>query len=197
VRAVTGLTVRVPVTAGWPGAAGEGEKTEGATEVAPGLCQGEKVIGFVLLLATAFGFLALIGLAGFWLADRGVEAGDLPGDARSAISVAPDGSLLVEVVNPSPVAVTVGWHLRARQTPQVLQVVTPCLVVRPVRRAERRRPDRGATGFLGAVDAGCRERWSVPAPTVPARIHLVLGQPGSRLRVHDHLVPTRASVGSV
>jgi hypothetical protein len=48
-------------------------------------------------------------------------------------------------------------------------------------------------GRAPAVEAGSARLWNIPAPARRARIRLILGQPGARLRIHDHAVPDIAA----
>jgi hypothetical protein len=152
---------------------------------------------------TAFGILVTIVLfAGAakwarWLVDRGIRDGDRPGDAQSGLSLGPDDTLLVEVVNPSGTEVAVGCHTRRRVASNRLQGLIPTLVIRPASRSEQRQLDRGASDFLGAVEAGATRTWRIPSPPGPSRCLVYLGQPGGRLRVHDHAVPQRQTPSSL
>jgi hypothetical protein len=146
----------------------------------------------LVIVCTVLGF-TMIAKGALWLADRGMEDGDQPADAHSSIGIGPDQDLLVEVVNPSETAVVVGCHVRRRLTPERLQGAVPSLVNRPATRSERRRPDRGASGMLGVVEPGSARRWAIPSDGGPSRCLVFLGQPGGRLRVHDHAVPYAAS----
>jgi hypothetical protein len=144
---------------------------------------------------TAFGILmtvvlfAAVAKGARWLADRGTEDGDRPLDALSAVAPGPDQTLLVRVVNPSETEVTIGCRSCMLMAPGRLQGLVPTLVIRPATRAERRRLDRGASDFLGAVEAWSTRTWRIPSPIGPSRCLVFLGQPGGRLRVHDHAVP--------
>jgi hypothetical protein len=143
--------------------------------------------GLGILLAVAL-FTAVVKGAQ-WLAARGIEDGDLPMDALSAIGPGPDRTLLVEVSNPSGTEVAVGCGTRRQMAPGRVRRLIPALVIRPATRTERRRLDRGASHFLGAVEAGSTRTWRIPSPLGPSRCFVFLGQPGGRLRVHDHAVP--------
>jgi hypothetical protein len=132
-----------------------------------------------------------------WLVDRGIEGGDRPLDARSTVRPGPDQTLLVRVVNPSGTAVTIGCRTRTSTAPGRVQGLIPALVVRPATRSERRRVDRSASDFLGAVEAGSTRTWQIPYPIGPSRCLVFLGQPGGRLRVHDHVVPQVQTPSSI
>jgi hypothetical protein len=124
-----------------------------------------------------------------WMVDRGIHDGDRPKDALSTVAPGPDQTLLVRVVNPSGTAVAIGCRTRTSMAPRRARGLVPALVIRPATRSERRRLDRGASEFLGAVDAGSTRTWQIPSPIGPSRCLVFLGQPGGRLRVHDHMVP--------
>ena len=118
-----------------------------------------------------------------WLVDRGMADGDRPMDAVSTVAAGPDQTLLVRIVNPSGTAVAIG--------------LTPTLVIRAATRSERRRLDRGAADFLGAVEAGSTRTWKIPSPVGASRCLVFLGQPGGRLRIHDHVVPQVETPSSI
>jgi hypothetical protein len=132
-----------------------------------------------------------------WLVERGIADGDRPLDAVSTVAPGPDQTLLVRVVNPSGTAVAIGCRTRTRTAAGGAQGLLPTLVIRPATRSERRRLDRGASDFLGAVEAGSTRTWQIRAPIGPSRCLVVLGQPGGRLRVHDHQVPHVQSPSSL
>ena len=48
-------------------------------------------------------------------------------------------------------------------------------------------------GRAPAVKARSARLWNIPAPARRARIRLILGQAGERLRIHDHAVPDIAA----
>jgi hypothetical protein len=132
-----------------------------------------------------------------WLVDRGMADGDRPMDAVSTVAAGPDQTLLVRIVNPSGTAVAIGWRTRMPATPGRVRGLTPTLVIRAATRSERRRLDRGAADFLGAVEAGSTRTWKIPSPVGASRCLVFLGQPGGRLRIHDHVVPQVETPSSI
>jgi hypothetical protein len=144
--------------------------------------------GLVLALLIMI-LMAPMARGAWWLACRGIEDGDRPGDPRTSVFLGVDQSIVVEVENLSSESIVLGWHIRPRHTANWLQIFTSTLVVRAMRRSERRRADYGASGILGAVEAHSARSWRLSAPTCASRIHLILGLPGGRVRVHDHAVP--------
>jgi len=48
-------------------------------------------------------------------------------------------------------------------------------------------------GRVPAMKAGSAHLWNTPAPARRARIRLILGPAGERLRIHDHAVPDIAA----
>jgi hypothetical protein len=149
----------------------------------------------ILMTALLFAGLAKSAL---WLADRGTRDRDLPLDALSVLARGPDETVLVDVVNPSESAVAVGRRTRRQVAPGLVHGLVPTLVIRAATRAERRRLDRGASEFLGAVEARSTRTWRIPSAHLsgPSRCLVYLGQPGGRLRVHDHVVPPRPTFAS-
>jgi hypothetical protein len=142
-----------------------------------------------VVIAVTAGALIVVAQGALWLADRGTHDGDHPADAYSSITADAGGALLVMVTNPSATSVVAGCRLRPRLTPDLLQGVVPALVVRAASRAERRRVDRGASEVLGVVEARSTRTWRLPTCAGPIRCLVILGQPGGRLRVHDHALP--------
>jgi len=161
-----------------------------------GVCGAQGMTGLLFALLVMV-LMTPMARAAWWLACRCIEDGDRPGDARTSVSRGLDQSIVVEVENSSGESIVVGWDVRPRMTPDCLQVLTSTLVIRALRRSERRRADGGASGFLGAVEAHTARSWHLPAPTVSSRILLILGQPGGRGRVHDYAVPDLPSSSGV
>jgi hypothetical protein len=139
------------------------------------------------VLAAVLGGWALIAVWAGWLVRLGLEGGDRPGDALSRISA--DGQWLV-VTNPGPVAVIVGVRRHRRR--RLAATWTPSLVVRAAHRHER--GVSWSDAVVGAVAPGTEWRWPVPPVGTPSCLRVAIGQPGGRLRIHDHLstiVPDR------
>ena len=134
------------------------------------------------LLAAVIGGWALIAVWAGWLVRLGLEGGDRPGDAVSRITA--DGQWLV-ITNPGPVPVIVGVRRHRRR--RLAATLTPSLVVRATRRHER--GVAWSDAVVGAVAPGTESRWPVPPEATPSCLRVAIGQPGGRLRIHDHRSP--------
>jgi hypothetical protein len=142
------------------------------------------IVGILMTVA----LFAVAATGSRWLVDRGLRDGDQRDDALSTVTIGPGRTVLVEVINPSGTDVAVGCRTRRRMAPERVQSLIPTLVIRPASRSEQRQLDRGASDVLGAVKAGGTRTWRIPSPAGPSRCLVYLGQPGGRLRVHDHAV---------
>jgi len=143
------------------------------------------VIAMLVTVVLAVGVFTPIAALGWWLVRLGTVGGDLPGDATSRTGG--DGTgIWLSVENRSATPVLVGARVRD-QRPLATLFQPPALVVRPARFGERRSAGSWSDGVLGAVPPG-QMRWVLPGVTRPSRLLVALGQPGDRLRIHDHLL---------
>jgi hypothetical protein len=140
------------------------------------------IIGFVV-------GLGLVAMFFRWLVVEGQRHGDEPTDAVSRVLPAAAGRRDVVITNPGLEPVVVGMAVRLHR-PGRFDTLRPHLIIRASRWQERRRHDRGATDVLGVVAPGETSSWSLLMSCRSERIVLLIGQPGGRLRVHEHLVGT-------
>jgi hypothetical protein len=134
----------------------------------------------------SFVALILIGIAGFWLAIAGAEAGDQAIDATSRLVAVQGRAPQLVVSNPGPEPVVVGMTAR-RHSARGRDALWAPLAVRPARWYERRQSDNRAATMLGVVEPHGIRRWDLPRTDQPSRVIVTLGQGGGRLRVHEHL----------
>ncbi len=147
--------------------------------------------------------MSLLAAAGALAAQAGLVVGscrlfaallrdrDRPDDPLTRVRAGPDGSLTVEVDNPSPgvVLVGLGFH-RVRAWSGSKGSTT----VRAARPRERRRLRLNLDGFLGAVPGRRRGLWETAVPRQRNEVMVVLGLAGGRTRVHRHVLPARPAV---
>jgi hypothetical protein len=140
-----------------------------------------------VIFLVCFALFVVIAIIGFALASLGTEAGDIDTDSHTRVVRTGSGCDVI-VTNPDlSASAVIGASVRRARLFDV-DPLTQSLVIRPPRRRERRRPDRAAPSLLGAVQPGGRVTWHLDAPASTVRVRVVIGQAGSRLRIHDHRV---------
>jgi hypothetical protein len=138
-----------------------------------------------ILLAVVL--VVAVDLAACALLRVGKTTGPRAADVRTRLEADPEAGRHLVVRNPGTAVVVVGMTVRPRRGAWADRA-RPHLAVRPARFYERRRYDATATVVLGAVEAGTEQRWTLAVPPGPARVRVLVGQAGCRLRVHDHLI---------
>ena len=138
------LPIPATTEARWPG---------DATGPAAGRALGRTGLTRVMVLIVAgLGMASMTGLA--WLVLKGPDNSDQESDSRTRVRRGPGHSVVVEIDNPSPDIVTVGWANQAKPLNLVSSVVGRPYERRSPHRRELNLIDRGATGVLGAVEPG-------------------------------------------
>ena len=125
----------------------------------------------ILMLAAAAGGIAVVCVLGWSLVAAGLRAGDRPGDAAVAATLAPGPRpvIIATVRNPGDVPLVAGLVVRRQRLPGWLD---PGLTVRVPRRTARRKFLAGAQDTVGVVPAGGQAEFRVAGtagrPALPA-----------------------------
>ena len=151
----------------------------------------------ILMLAAAAGGIAVVCVLGWSLVAAGLRAGDRPGDAAVAATLAPGPRpvIIATVRNPGDVPLVAGLVVRRQRLPGWLD---PGLTVRVPRRTARRKFLAGAQDTVGVVPAGGQAEFRVAGTASGRRSRLTaaVGQAGGRLRVIGVPVVSGGSAGA-